>query len=265
MDKKPYIALAVAGVLGVLAVLMTSVYLDRQRKVIFKGTTPVKVVVAKTEIKPGTPLGQNMIDLFEVPEKFVRAGTLAPKDLELVMGQKVSNPLRRGDPILFTDLGQTGKPGERLRLQDIVRPGERALSMPVDERSGVSGLIRPGDHVDILGTFTDPVKKERVTVTVLQNVTVLGVGGQLSGEYKGGRDSKYSTLTLDVSQEEAEILVFALGHGGSLTYLLRHHTDVETARQTPRVSLETILKTEVRNDLQKKRNDRIQVIRGGKS
>lgn len=265
MDKKPYIALGVAVVLGIVAVLMTSVYLDRQRKVIFRGTTPVKVVVAKKELKPGTPLDRNSIDFFDVPEKYVRTGAITPKDLDLVMGQKVANSLRAGDPILFTDLGQAGKGTERLRLQDVVKPGERALSMPVDERSSVSGLIRPGDHVDILGTFTDPHKKERTTVTVLQNVTVLAVGGQLAGEYRGTKSAKYSTVTLLVTQEEAEILTFALGAGGNLTYLLRHHSDVETVSQTPKVSLDTILKTEVRNDLQKKRNDRIQVIRGGKS
>ena len=263
MGKKPYIALAVAAVFGALAVLMTSVYLDQQRKAIFKGTTPIKILVAKRNLRAGTRLDRSMIDVYTVPEKYVRTSATQPKDLDLILGQRLVNDLRRGDPILFTDLGKPGKGGGRLRIQDIVKPGERALSMPVDEQTGVSGLIRPGDHVDILGTFTDPVKKERVTVTILQNVTVLAVGGKLAGEYRGG--GRYNTITLLVTQEEAEILVFALGHGGRLTYLLRHHSDVETVARTPKVSLATILKPEVRQELQRKRNQRIQIIRGGRS
>lgn len=263
MDKKTYISLAVAAVFGILAVALTNAYLEQQRKAIFKGTAPVQVLVAKGPLKAGVALERAMMDVYTVPEKFVRASATRPKDMEMIIGQKLKNDLLAGDPILFTDFGVGGSEGE-LRLQDIVKPGDRALSMPVDDRTGISGLLQPGDHVDIIGTFTDAIKKERVTVTVLQNVAILAVGGKVAGKFKGGADSKYSTITLLVSQEESEILVFALGQGGSLTYVLRHQSDVESSKQTPKVNMDTILKPEVREVLQQKRNQRVQILRGGK-
>jgi pilus assembly protein CpaB len=97
--------------------------------------------------------------------------------------------------------------------------------------------------VDILGTFTFPSNKgdpqlDTVTLTILQNVTVLATGKDTARSLTeaaiqtgGGarRPSSYSTVTLLVTPKEAEMLVFAM-QKGRLTLTLRNPSDVSSAR-----------------------------------
>ena len=157
---------------------------------------------------------------------------------------------------------------------------------PVDAISGVSGLLRPGDRVDLLGTF--PVTQEDqlipgsdgeksvgyVTMTLLQNVTLLAVGKQLSdiNSQSNGRGG-YSTVTASLTIKEAELLTIAQTRG-KLTLLLRNSDDVSTAavgQTTLRGVLEELsVIQEIRKKTIKKRRAKKKptkpsmTIRGGK-
>ena len=94
----------------------------------------------------------------------------------------------------------------------------RAVSIPVSGAAGVSGMVRPNDCVDVLGSFvlpsstgsTDPSEMEMVTLTVLQNVTVLAIGSDTQRTISDRKNnSGYSSVTLQVTPREAEVLVFA--------------------------------------------------------
>ena len=91
-------------------------------------------------------------------------------------------------------------------------------------------------------------------------MTVLAAGDALSGLQS--ESSRYGSLTLLVTLEEAEILIFAQQKGRLVT-VLRHPEDIETRDDIPKVKFEDILETEYRRDLQTTRN-RIEVIRKGK-
>ena len=110
----------------------------------------------------------------------------------------------------------------------------------------VSGLVKPNDHVDILGTFTfpsrtNPSQMESVTLTLLQDVTVLATGTNLARQNtEGGGENQtgYSMLTFEVSTHEAEILVFAQQTRGQLYLYLRNPNDVSTKSDFPSVNFE---------------------------
>ena len=135
---------------------------------------------------------------------------------------------------------------------------ERALSIPVDAISGVSGLLTPGDRIDILGTFPVSSKEELipdasgggsvgyVTMTLLQNVTLLAVGQQLSsvGANQDGRRANYSTVTLSVTVDEAELLTIAQTRG-KLMLLLRNREDIKTVAVSKRTLKEVLQELEV--------------------
>jgi pilus assembly protein CpaB len=60
-------------------------------------------------------------------------------------------------------------------LAATIEVGKRALSVPITDSSGVSGLIQPRAHVDVL--FTKPGSAaEAVTTTILEDVVVLAMG-----------------------------------------------------------------------------------------
>jgi pilus assembly protein CpaB len=147
----------------------------------------------------------------------------------------------------YVDMPDHGRAG----LATMVKPGLRAISIAVSGPSAVSGLVQPNDRVDILGTFTFPSRKkngdtEAVTLTVLQDVTVLATGPKLGktgiGSASYGPAGGYSTVSLEVTPREAEMLVFAQHVKGQLLLTLRNEEDVSFEKDLPEVDFDHIEK-----------------------
>ena len=125
-------------------------------------------------------------------------------------------------------------------------------------------MVKPNDHVDVIGTFSFPkpapdgknVLQELVTCTILQNVLVLATGKETSksGSSPFGSGS-YSTVTLEVSPREAEMLVFAEQIRGRLVLSLRNRNDTSYEKELPQVDFEKI-RSEI-EDLNAKRQAEI--------
>jgi pilus assembly protein CpaB len=115
-----------------------------------------------------------------------------------------------------------------------LQKGERAITIPVNTVSGLSGMIKPNDRVDIVGTFS--VGSKIITRILNQNVTVIAVGSR----FGNNSEENYGSVTLKVSPEEAEILTFAERHG-DLRLLLRNRRDLEIQGALPEVDFGNIL------------------------
>lgn len=258
MNKKALIALGVSILLGVVAVLFVNQYISNKEKKIYAGMELVEVIAAVKKIPAGTSITSGMFVPRKVPEKFVHGNAIAPKELNMLLGQTLNFPLQRGDTLLWSDLGKQAK--GRLELADRVTKGERALTIAVDDIAGVSGYLRPNDHIDLIGTFRNEQDGIEATITLLQNMTILATGKSMSG--RGAPPGNYGTLTLLVTLEEAELLIFAQ-RKGQLIATLRNPEDLETFEKIPKVTFSNIMKTEFRRKIQKKR-DAIEVIKKGK-
>src|SRR3954469_23704896 len=64
-------------------------------------------------------------------------------------GSLVSRSLDAGSPVTLQDVL---RPRDRGFLASVLAPDTRAISIKVDATSGVSGLIWPGDYVDVVST-----------------------------------------------------------------------------------------------------------------
>lgn len=158
--------------------------------------------------------------------------TLDRKDLPKGAFLKISDVVDRAVtvPVAASELVLGGKlagKGSGDGLTALIEPGTRAVSVPVNEISGVSGFIQPGTRVDVLFTRVFS-SNEAATTTLLQNVKVLAYGRQLDpGAKPDPRDTSRPTVaTLLVSQEEAERLVLA-GQRGRIQLVLRNALDDE--------------------------------------
>jgi pilus assembly protein CpaB len=254
------IAIAMALITGVGAVLLVNQYLSVKEGDLYKGMEMVAVVAITRDLPAGTRLSTQMLAKRNMPKKYVHGNAVAPKDVELVVGQVLNYPLKRGDPLLWTDIGAGTDGAQGTGLATTITKGERALSFAVDAVSGVAGLLKPNDHVDILSTVRSQESGEEATITLLQNITILATGGQLAGgPTERGR---YNSLTILVTLEEAELLVFAQKRG-DLMVVLRNPEDIETFKEIPKVTFKDIMKSEFRKQIQVKR-DRIEVIKKGR-
>lgn len=260
MNKKTMITLGVAIACGLLAVLLVNKYITKQKKEINKGMDLISVIAITKDSAAGQKISSEIIAKRSIPQRYAHANAVQAKDFELLIGQTLIYPMKRGDAVLWTSIASEA---ERLRtgLAGKITKGERALSISVDNVSAVSTLIKPNDHIDILCTIRNEMTQEEATITLLQNITVLATGRVMSGEKRIKQG--YGTLTLLVTLEEAELLVFA-EKKSKLVTVLRNQEDIETREDIPKVTYSDILKDEYRKHLQERRNQ-IEVIKKGKS
>ena len=150
---------------------------------------------------------------------------------------------KAGEVLFWYDI-EGGDPSVRGLSADVKRQ-MRAISINVNGSASVSGMIKPNDHVDVIGTFNFPddegkIKRgDPVTCTILQNVLVLATGKDTSKSQTrelGMRTSGgYSTVTLEVTPREAEMLAFAEQIKGRLILTLRNRNDTSSEKELPQV------------------------------
>ena len=252
MNQKliPIVSVAV----GLLAFLLTYQYLrakereveDIKRK-IYESTRKVEVAGAARDIPAATVVAAEDLKLIEIEEWSAPDQVVRRAEGAMILGRKTRFQIKSGKPILWSDIegGEMASQG----LAPMVKPGLRALSLSVGGAAAVSGMVEPNDHIDVLGTFTlpsqtTPGEMESVTLTVLQDVTVLATGQQLakqlSGARRTNRDTGYSTVTLEVTPREAELLVFAQQARGKLTLSLRNPVDISFEKDLPSVDFKKL-------------------------
>lgn len=254
--------LVVALVLGLLAGVIAYSAIKKKESDVRRGWNLVPVVVASQDIPEGTIISIDMISQRSVPEQFVTSSVVKPDSASYVVNQKVLVPLQAGDPLLWSQF-ETTKAAERLSSK--VQKKGRAITIEAKANTAVGGWVRPNDHVDVIGTFRDPQTDEHVAVTLLQNVIVLATGkitGTTNVNLISEGEREYSDVSLLVIPEEAEILVLAQ-ELGSLTLSLRNEDDVDIIEDRGRATINSLLSGERTRQLEKRRRDFIQIIKGG--
>jgi len=137
-----------------------------------------------------------------------------------VVDRAVAVPIVAGEIVLNGKLAPKGS-GEGLSA--LIEPGMRAVSVQVNEISGVSGFIQPGTRVDVPFTRTFS-NGDAATITILQNVKVIAYGRQLDPSAKVDAATRPTVATLLVSQEEAQKVVLAQQRG-RIQLVLRNGLD----------------------------------------
>ncbi len=250
---KQKIVLAASVAIGLLAAFLTGSYIaareravEAERAALARRYRTVDVVVPAENLPAGTALQMDDLRLRAVPENALSAQTIraTPNIAMRLVGRTLAMGVEAARPLQWSDI-EGGAPEER-GLAGMLRPKMRALSISVNGAASVSNMVRPTDHVDVLGTFTLPSKSapgetELVTMTILQDVLVLATGQETA--QSGGVGGNYSLVTLEVSPHEAEVLTFAEQMRGRLTLALRNPEDLHYETELPQVNFEQIRAT----------------------
>lgn len=176
------------------------------------------VVVVVDEIAFGEVMSADMLAVQSWPAHAVPNGAFSSVNqvISEAEGQerRAKLPLAKGD-ILFSS--KVSDYGELISITQQIDPSMRAVTIRVDDVTGVAGLIAPSDRIDL--TLTRNVDRQLRTSTLLQDVEVLGIDQQ--GEGKKRRASKVKTVTVQVSPDDAQRLALAQ-QAGTLSLSLRH-------------------------------------------
>lgn len=159
----------------------------------------------------------------DVPEGAILEGSGEARELSGAVMRKL---LVAGEPLTRADVIFASAPGF---LSAALKPGLRAISVAIDEVSGSSGLIQPGDYVDLIliqtssenGQEADPSRAVGGE-TIVKQVRVIAVGSTFLVPEKGPTEanSRARTVTLEVTQRAAEVVAVA-SRMGSLSLILR--------------------------------------------
>ena len=244
---KQKVILLIAIMAGLAAFWLTGRYLRFERERILGGAKRVYVVVAERDLPAGTVLKNVDLAKALVFQSNVGGRAILPESAREIIGKKLLYNIARGDPIQWSDVDVPYK-GEA-GLAEMINPSMRAISISVDAVASVSAMVKPNDHVDVLGTFSfpspsAPATVETVTLTVLQDVTVLTTG-QTTADKAGRVDRAprgYNTVTFEVTPHEAELLVFAQSVKGKLSLALRNPADVTFVTNMPAINFEHLQK-----------------------
>jgi pilus assembly protein CpaB len=102
--------------------------------------------------------------------------------------------------------GNIVKPGERDFLQVVLTPGARAIAIPVATGGASTGLLFPGDRVDVILTQnfkgeSTVITRRSVSETVVENLRVLAID---TPDAKAPSGSFGRTVTLEATPQQAE-------------------------------------------------------------
>ncbi len=215
-----YIVLAVVA--GLVATVSIHQYITAKTRVVKKPVA--SVVVATMEIAPGTALSSSVVKTVSWPQDLVPEGT--PASFEAVKDRVVIIPIAKGEPILMNKLAPEGTSAG---LGGLLSDGKRAMTVRVDDVSGVAGFIKPGDHVDVLMSIPVPNDTEQhYSKVILQNIVVLSSGQIWEQEQKNQKPTVVNTVTLEVSPDEGEILNLA-SNQGKIRLALRSRNNLDMA------------------------------------
>jgi len=189
----------------------------------------VEVLIAAETMATGTFLKPEKFKWIAFPEEavtdtyFVRANV----GDETFEGAVARRPLAAGEPITHDKIV---RPGERGFLAAVLVPGMRAVSVPINATTGISGFVFPGDAVDLLLTATLELggRERRVSETVLADVRVLAVDQRTDDQE--GEPELAKTATLEVGPKQAEVVAVAL-QIGTLSLALRALSSEEDVNQ----------------------------------
>jgi pilus assembly protein CpaB len=230
------VALALAG--G--AAYFGSVLLSRQPEVIVEqAPTETQILVAAQDLPAGEIVQDDDLEWRPWPEDGIRPEyVLRPSDgadFGDFPGSAIRSGVRKGEPVTADRVFKRGDAGF---LAGALGAGMRAVSVRVDDVSGTSGFVLPGDRVDLIMTQnfsetdvqTESSVTRHVVQTVLEDVRVLAVD-QVTNDVEGVAKTA-KTVTLEVTPAQGEIVALAQDMG-TLMLSLRSLTQGETPELQP--------------------------------
>ncbi len=169
--------------------------------------TSTKVVMVKDDVAPGAELTMDLLTLGSIP--LAKAPLGAFTSIDQVAGRVPATTLAKGQPVFenFLAAADAGK-----GLAALVPSGMRAVSIEVNEYSGVGNLLAPGCRVDVVATFPVEQGMGVMTRTICQNLKVSAVGQRLSpiADKDADPDAKApKSVTLLATPAEAQLIELA--------------------------------------------------------
>lgn len=178
---------AVLGALSIGSVVFAlATFASAQARLANVDAETVPVCMAAQAIEAGTVLQPDMLTVRDVPAFLAVAGALGTR--EEAAGQLAVEPIPANGQVTAGALAASEAPAS---LAGALDAGSRAISVAVDAETGLAGLVRHGDRVDVLSEGR----------AIVEDARVVAVDSSLSETLE-----EYATVTVQVSPEDAAVI-----------------------------------------------------------
>jgi len=208
MKVKSLMMLVVAVGCGLVAMLGVRQVLNKGDKKVEVKTANVLVTIA--EIAPGTPLNESNVKFKSWAIDQIPEGSITK--LEEYKDRSIKTRAVPGEIVMKAKLSEQGVRGASVEIPD----GKRVFTTSVDMTKTHSGLILPGDFVDVYVTFTSRKPQggmTTITKVILERVKIFATDNLTDA---GGTDSnqvKSKNISLLLAPREGAILKLAENKG----------------------------------------------------
>jgi len=205
-------ALIVAIALGLIATVALFIYVgivtgsvgeDRQRESVYVTKDKVSAGKSADEL-----LSEKLIEKRNIPKKFLPDDALT--SLSDVDGEILAVKLGKGSQLSESDFKEKKEEGI---IPLTLKKDQLAISVPVDKFSSVDGQIRPGDKIVIYASFEGATPETAFTDILLANIEVISAPEPKTGDSGSTAEAGKDGLTVALTPQEAEKLVFATENG----------------------------------------------------
>lgn len=184
--------------------------LELQRQKLAKSVPLTKVVVAAKPLRYGQRLAPGDVRVIDWPAHAVPEAAFT--DPEVFFGtdptklRTVLRTIEKDEPVLGMKVTD---PGEDAGVASRLSAGMRAFTIRVDVASGVSGFLRPGDHVDVF--WTGRSQGSEITQLVLDRVRIIAIDQIADNDRNNPLVAR--TVTVEASPERVALLAQAQSTG----------------------------------------------------
>ena len=189
-----FIAVALALVAGLLSLF----YVANYKRHVQHSEKTVSVYVAKSDIPVGTSgadiVKRHMMVTSQVVQRSVVPGAISNPDQ--VANLVSTEPILAEEQVTLRRFADHAELGPRAQLHGTLR----AIAIEGDPAQILSGVLKPGDHVDLVATFDGPKDAGTISRVVVRNLLVLG-----ASESTGGKLGADATPVLLAASEQRQI------------------------------------------------------------
>jgi len=192
-----------------------------------------EVVVPRRQLMRGDIVAAGDLQVHKIPKQYVDPNAVLEATYETAVGQRVEFDLQPGLPLLWPHL----EGGMSPTFSGKVPTGLRAMTIRVDEINSISGFLQPKDRIDLLLTYG--TKEDKQIFPLLQNLNVIATGVQTYVDKTGGSQRPFTTITIQVTPEQAQKITLSQ-QIGKMTAMLRNPEDESPLSKKPMTTAQVL-------------------------
>lgn len=222
------VAVLAAGMAGFLAMRLTGgqTAVTESVEAEVKREPTVNVLVSAANLPVGSRLNDDSMRWMPWPQGGIVEGFITdqnrPQAMTELQGVVVRLPIFEGEPLRAEKIADSSS---RI-LSSLLPSGKRAVSTEITVATGAGGFILPNDRVDVIMVRKGD-ETNYLTETVLTNVRVLAIDQRIEETEEGAKTVVGTTATLELTPEQAKVIIVAQQMADRLSLTLRSVADAQ--------------------------------------